>query len=229
MQMIIAAQEKGASVEQLAQMMDLQMKWEANEARKAYNLAVSEFRAEGVTITKDKKVGYDSKQGGRVGYSHATLGNCVDKIVPALSKYGLSHSWEVKQDGNQITVTCHLSHCDGHRESVSMTAQPDNSGQKNAIQQVASTVTYLERYTLLAITGLAVTDQLDDDGRGVPSATSVELITEEQQVDLEALIEETGFDTKIIYDGLKINDLSQVPATKFKKLCDRIEQERKAK
>jgi hypothetical protein len=36
---------------------------------------------------------------------------------------------------------------------------------KNAIQQVASTTTYLQRYTLLAITGMS-TKGMDDDGRG---------------------------------------------------------------
>ncbi|MNL48938.1 ERF superfamily protein [compost metagenome] len=46
-----------------------------------------------------------------------------------------------------------------------MQAMPDNSGKKNAIQQVASTITYLQRYTLLAATGVATKGQ-DDDARG---------------------------------------------------------------
>jgi hypothetical protein len=45
-----------------------------------------------------------------------------------------------------------------------MKAPPDDSGKKNPIQQIASTVSYLERYTLFAITGLA--PQEDDDGAG---------------------------------------------------------------
>jgi hypothetical protein len=46
-----------------------------------------------------------------------------------------------------------------------MSAPPDASGGKNTIQQIASTVTYLQRYTLLAITGVATKGQ-DDDARG---------------------------------------------------------------
>jgi hypothetical protein len=46
---------------------------------------------------------------------------------------------------------------------VTMQAGKDESGKKNAIQQVASTNTYLQRYTFLAITGLATKGQ-DDDG-----------------------------------------------------------------
>ena len=48
---------------------------------------------------------------------------------------------------------------------ITMAAGPDGSGGKNAIQAIGSTVSYLERYTLLAATGLATEDQ-DDDGRG---------------------------------------------------------------
>ena len=63
----------------------------------------------------------------------------------------------------------------GHSESVTLSAPPDDSGKKNNIQQIASTVTYLERYTLLAATGTAVKEQ-DDDGSA--SGMSEELITD---------------------------------------------------
>jgi hypothetical protein len=46
-----------------------------------------------------------------------------------------------------------------------MTGPLDDSGNKNKIQQAGSTVTYLQRYTLLAVTGLSTQDQ-DDDGQG---------------------------------------------------------------
>ena len=54
----------------------------------------------------------------------------------------------------------------GHSESTVLEAAPDSSGKKNAIQQVASTVTYLQRYTLLAACGLATKDMEDDDCAG---------------------------------------------------------------
>jgi hypothetical protein len=47
-----------------------------------------------------------------------------------------------------------------------MEAGADVSGKKNAIQSVASSITYLSRYTLLAATGLAAVDMPDDDGAG---------------------------------------------------------------
>jgi hypothetical protein len=47
-----------------------------------------------------------------------------------------------------------------------MSGPHDQSGNKNAIQAIASTVTYLERHTAVAITGVAVSDEEDDDGAG---------------------------------------------------------------
>ena len=46
-----------------------------------------------------------------------------------------------------------------------MSAGKDDSGQKNQIQQTASTHTYLQRYTLIGALGLSSADE-DIDGRG---------------------------------------------------------------
>lgn len=162
--MLALAIEKGAGMETLERLMTLQERWEANEARKAYVAAMAAFKAEPISIAKSKAVGYETQGGDFVGYKHATIADVVDAVVPAMAKHGLSHAWDVKQANGQITVACTITHELGHREAVEMTAAPDNSGKKNAIQQVASTITYLQRYTLLAATGTA-SKEMDDDGR----------------------------------------------------------------
>ena len=53
----------------------------------------------------------------------------------------------------------------GHSESVTLDAFKEDSGTKNNIQAMGSSITYLERYTLFAATGLASEEQ-DDDGAG---------------------------------------------------------------
>jgi hypothetical protein len=93
-------------------------------------------------------------------------------VAPALSKHGFSYSWATRQerDGRSIVwieVTCTLKHRLGHSESVTLGGPPDISGNKNPIQQVVSTVTYLERHTLKAITGVSEKGE-DDDGQGGP-------------------------------------------------------------
>ena len=86
-------------------------------------------------------------------------------INEALSEHGLSAAWETAQNNGSVTVTCKITHIMGHSESTSLTAAPDNTGSKNPIQAIGSTVTYLQRYTLLALTGLATYEQDDDGGK----------------------------------------------------------------
>lgn len=163
MTLLQSAQNTNASIEQMQQLMELQIRWEQNEARKAYNEAIAAFKSENVHIYKDSVVDFKTSKG-RTSYSHANLASIVSAVTPILSKYGLSHSWDTQQDGNTVQVTCKISHRLGHSEKVSLYAQPDNSGTKNNIQAIGSTVTYLQRYTLVSALGLAAHDQ-DDDGR----------------------------------------------------------------
>jgi hypothetical protein len=154
---------RGGDLSNLDKMLDLQIKWEANEARKAYVAAMAAFKAEPMEILKRKLVSFTTRDGDTTSYKHAELSDVTDAVVPAMGKHGLSHRWDIQQQGGGITVTCTITHALGHSEAVSMTAAPDASGKKNAIQQVASTTTYLQRYTLLAATGMA-TKGMDDDG-----------------------------------------------------------------
>lgn len=164
--MLAMAVERGASLEYIEKLMALQERWEANEARKAFTVAMTEFKAEPLEIFKRKSVGYATKEGDFVGYKHAELSDVADVVVPAMARHGLSHRWDVKQADGRIHVTCTVTHRLGHSESVTMDAPPDSSGKKNSIQQVASAVTYLQRYTLLAASGMATKSEADDDGQG---------------------------------------------------------------
>lgn len=171
----------GVSMEDLKQMLTLQKEYEKNEAKKAFHLALAGFKSEDILIVKDKTVSFETSGGGVTSYCHASLGNIVKIAVPFMSNHGLSHRWEVEQKEARVFVTCILTHRLGHSEKVTMEASPDSSGKKNAIQQVSSTVTYLERYTFLAITGLAVEDMNDDDGAGFTVNSELEKAQESEK------------------------------------------------
>ncbi|HHT8992813.1 TPA: ERF family protein [Burkholderia cenocepacia] len=159
------AVQHGANMDQLERLLALQQKYEEREAEKAFVQGMSAFKAEPIEIFKRKQVGYKTREGDFVGYKHAELSDVTDAIAPAMARHGLSFCWDIHQDGNQITVDCIVTHVLGHSKKVTMSGVADNSGKKNAIQQVASTVTYLQRYTLLAVTGMSTKDE-DDDGAG---------------------------------------------------------------
>src|SRR5690606_35194749 len=120
------------------------------------------------------------------------------------------------------SVTCVITHELGHSERTTLSAAPDESGGKNSIQAVGSTVTYLQRYTLMAATGLAAKD-MDDDGR---KAEPAETITAKQLADLEALIEEVKADKAAFLKLCKLEKLEDMPAAKYPGAVKRLEAKR---
>lgn len=167
--LLAKAIEKGVDVEQLSKLMELQEKWFARRAREEYSRAFSKFQSMAPDLQKNKQVSYDHKNGpGKTEYKYQELGDIAKHIREALAECGLSYKWEQTEDKQtkEITVTCIVEHVGGHVErGMPLSGQYDNSGNKNMIQQKASTITYLRRYTLTGILGLSSTD-VDNDGKG---------------------------------------------------------------
>jgi len=158
------ALESGADLDRLERLMELQLKWEANQARKAFVEAMAEFKLNPPTIYKDKHVEFRTDKG-ITAYDHATIGNVVEKVVAALARHGFSHRWiPHRSDGGMISITCVVTHKLGYSEETTLEAGLDQSGGKNNIQAMISTKSYLERHSLLAAVGLATKDTPDDDG-----------------------------------------------------------------
>lgn len=161
--LLAMAVSQGADLDKLERLMALQERYESNEARKAFNVAFAEFKAEAVKVIK----GTEIKDGPLKGKHHANLHDVVIATAAPLAKHGLTAAWKLTRDEPaMMEVTCVLKHAAGHSESVSMSAAPDTGPGRNAIQARGSAKTYLERYTLMAILGLAASDQDDDGGHG---------------------------------------------------------------
>jgi len=162
-QILQLAMDKGVDLDRLEKLYELQRQWEAHESRKAFTSAMALFKQNPPQIFKDKHVSFQTSRG-TTEYDHATLGAACDAIIKGLSTVGITHDWDPDTtDPKRIAVTCILTHASGHEKKVTMHGPPDDSGGKNPIQAMASTVNYLERYTLFAATGMAAMD--DDDGR----------------------------------------------------------------
>lgn len=151
---------KGADIETLTKLMELKERFDAAEARKAYVQAMSDFKKESITITKDK----DNKQ---YGSKYTSIGNLVNTVTPLLSRHGLSAEWTLDQSDG-IRVGCTITHALGHSgETKWMKVPADSSGAKNPIQQIKSSVTYAKIATFEMACGLASKEgNMDDDGNG---------------------------------------------------------------
>jgi hypothetical protein len=203
--------------------MALQERWEANEARKAYHDAMAGFKANPPEIEKDRHVKFQTSKG-LTEYRHASLANVTSKINSALSQYGLSAGWKVEQIDKHIRVTCTITHRLGHSESTSLMAAPDESGSKNPIQAVGSAISYLERYTLLALTGLA-THEMDDDG--IEAGATPEYITADQSIQITDLIKETGSKVDAFLKYMKAESVETILAADYNKAIIALNKKKK--
>lgn len=208
----------GADLEKLEKLLTLQERWEANEARKAFQVAMANFKENPPNIGKDKKVSF-----GQTKYSHASLYNVVEKITKELSKHGLSASWITHQNG-QIGVTCRITHVLGHSQETTLQAPADTSGSKNAIQAIGSTISYLQRYSLLAVLGLAAHD-MDDDGVKADDTP----ITEEQLGVLRDQILAVQADEVKFLKYLKVESLEEIMSSQFLKAVNALKAKGKKK
>jgi len=216
----------------LDKMLDVQEKWEANEARKAFNMDLAAFREEAPVLEKDSHVYYEYN-GKVTDYHHATLGGALKVLNPVLGKHHLTPSWRTHQSDNGVVkVTCVLTHAQGHNETTSLMAAPDAGAGKNSIQAVGSTVTYLQRYTLFALLGIAAEDaETDDDGRGA-GKPEVEYITEDQVLTIVSSINDNKLDMpkfmQWLKKAMKADEIEKISVDAYKDVISQLERTIKA-
>ena len=152
---------KGATIEVVEKLLALQERYDANQARKAFDKAMSDIRQDLPKIVKDRRVDFGA---GRAAYKYEDLFGVTEALSPVMAQHGLSFRWRtLSQDNGAVKVTVIISHVSGHSEESSLEARPDMSGNKNPIQAIGSAVTYLQRYTLKAAIGVAAAP--DDDAQ----------------------------------------------------------------
>lgn len=123
--------------------------------------ALSQFQSELGNVHKDKK-GYSS-------YKYADLAAIYDEIRPLLAKNGLSYVQPISSTSggdNIVTIRNLLMHSSGEYIQSDMTMTITNENKKmNEWQAVGTAITYLRRYSIASMLGIATTD---DDAASAP-------------------------------------------------------------
>lgn len=224
MDMLNRAVQSGADIAMIEKLMVLHERWDANMARKAFDNAMAAAKAEIPNITKNREVDFTSPKG-RTHYRYEDLGEIAKVVSPILGRHGLSYRYRTTSNVNEpVTVTCIVSHRDGHFEENTLLAGRDDSGNKNSIQQVGSTLTYLQRMTLKAALGLAVSN--DDDGAKAGAADAISL---EQVEELVALADEVGADKEAVCRYFKVDGFADITTKNFPRAVAALNKKRAAK
>jgi ERF superfamily len=152
-------------IDKIQKLLEMQERWEVNRDKSSLRHAVAEFKKNPPQIIKQRVAKVKPKDDSKFEftYSYADLENITSAIQDGLAERGVTHSWTMAEGNGGISVTCVLKYGMYEEPGVTLTAPPDQSGAKNAIQAKGSTISYLEKYTLLAATGMAA-GMPDTDG-----------------------------------------------------------------
>jgi hypothetical protein len=161
-----AAVDKQADIATLERLAKLYEAAELGQKKAEFNNALAAAKAELRPIVKDQEIGLNSGKSIRFE-SMAAIAAVID---PVLAKHGLfaifpDTEHPEQHEGNRIYVTCRLSHRNGYSIEKTLDGPPDVGQNRNAIQAMGSTMTYLQRYSLRAILGLAVTTEKENKQR----------------------------------------------------------------
>lgn len=193
-----------ADLDSLKELIALKNADEDRQAEKAMTVALGAFQADQQVIAKDK-ASHNAK--------YASLAGTISQLQENMSKHGLSRSWEPLQDKERgIGITCTISHDGGGRRHATLWAEADTSGNKNDIQAMGSTVSYLERYTLYAALGITSAEMIDDDGRMAGKTEA--LVTTADIKKLTTLLAEAKADVPKFLEAFFIETLEQLPKLK---------------
>jgi len=166
--LIQAAVEHGSGIETLERLVALAKDVRAQQAKEAWLSAMAEFQRTCPQIKRSRKANIPTRGGGSYSYSYAPLAEIISKIQPVMGPLGLSVSFRVHHEKDQVIAICQVAHELGHSEGSGEVAMPVTQGDTgaNPAQRVGIASTYAKRYALLAILGIAPEDDTDAHGAG---------------------------------------------------------------
>lgn len=201
--LIREAMSAGADPAYLRELLAVRREWEADEARKSYFHAISEFQKRAPIIEKADKA-YDKM--------YARMDRIWRTVRPLFTELGLSCTWQVCEIRDGL---CHvegqLAHVHGHSVPLVMDiAIPEILKGQNAAQQIGSARTYIQRYAFCSALGIVTGE--DDDG----TSAGTQYVTREQVEELSALLEKCPKGTiDSLLEWAECDGLSDIPASKF--------------
>lgn len=148
-----AARDPNVDVDKMERLMSMMERVESRHAEAAFATDLAEMQDELPSI------GERGNAAGR--YTYALWEDINAAIKPVLKRHGFALSFRTDfTDG--ISVTGVLSHKGGHKIDTTIKLPADASGNKNAVQAVASSVSYGKRYTAGALLNLTSHGEDDD-------------------------------------------------------------------
>lgn len=138
-----AAADPQTDVEKMERLMAMYERIEARRAEAEFASALADMQSELPSISERGGI---KDRNGNVQSTYALWEDINEAIKPILQRYGFALSFRT-DCVNGVAVTGVLSHKSGHHVTTTLPLPVDTTGSKNAVQAVASSVSYGKRYT----------------------------------------------------------------------------------
>lgn len=148
-----AASDPTVDVEKMERLMTMYERIEGKRAEAAFSADLAEMQ--------DALPSVGERGNAANRYTYALWEDINAAIKPVLKRHGFALSFRTDCQ-KDVTVTGVLSHRSGHSVETSITLPADASGNKNAVQAIASAVSYGKRYTAGALLNLTSHGEDDD-------------------------------------------------------------------
>lgn len=149
-----AAADPQCDIEKMERLMQMHERFQSRQAEQQYAEALASMQQELPSIAER---GDAAKR-----YTYALWEDINEALKPILAKHGFALSFRIPRNDKGVEVEGVLSHRAGHSERTSILLPADTSGNKNAVQAVASSVSYGKRYTAGALLNFTTHGEDDD-------------------------------------------------------------------
>lgn len=197
-----AATDPNVDIDKMERLLAMHERLMEKQALTAYNEAFSLMQDQLPTIREGGKIEFN----GKIVSEYARWDEDVNPVIkPILKNNGFSLSFKLSTKEG-VKVKAILSHNAGHSEETEIFLPADTSGSKNAVQAVASSVSYGKRYTAGSLLNLSTCGQ-DNDGN-----LPIERISEEQERKVWELIKKTETNANSLCTYYKVKQVKDLPA-----------------
>lgn len=158
-----AAKNPEVSVEKMERLFELQVQIMGKQAEADFSSALAEMQGE-LPVIKERgeiRINDRNKQ------KYALWEDINQQILPILKKHGFALSFRASFAEGSIIVTGVLSHRSGHSVTTDVKLPADDSGSKNKVQQVGSSLSYGKRYAAGMLLNITSCGEDDDGNAGV--------------------------------------------------------------
>jgi hypothetical protein len=208
MDLLQLAIEKEGSIDVIERLAALQMQIQDRDDRVAFSEAMASFRDNVPVIIRERPIHGKNDANGKQGpllYKGVALEDVATPLSKALLAHGITYrfkSADLPDGRTRVTCLLRLKGTAYEEEGATLAAPTDTSGGKDTLKGVGSTVSYLEKYTLLQSCGVHVYG-------ADPESTETEGITQSAGADWVAKIQEASTAEECMKSWTEANNVAK--------------------